>query len=101
MAKLGVPEKWNIVDVFGLESDTLAWVPKPVLAVILLFPCSENYYKYSEQESKKIKENGQILVPDIYYLKQYISNACGTVALIHSIANNTDKYVYKLYITQK
>ena len=26
----------------------------------------------------------------VFYMKQTISNACGTVALMHSIANNTD-----------
>ena len=26
----------------------------------------------------------------MYFMKQTIGNACGTVAIIHSIANNTD-----------
>ena len=26
----------------------------------------------------------------MYFMKQTIGNACGTVAMIHSIANNTD-----------
>lgn len=26
----------------------------------------------------------------VYYMKQTISNACGTVAMIHSVANNLD-----------
>ena len=30
-------------------------------------------------------------VPDsVYYMKQTISNACGTVAMIHSVANKID-----------
>ena len=28
---------------------------------------------------------------DLYYMKQTISNACGTVAMIHAVANNQDK----------
>lgn len=91
MDKMGVPGDWAMCDVFGLEPETLAWVPKPVLAVILLFPCSENYNKYSEIQCKSIEEKGQVVASDVYFLKQFVSNACGTIALIHSVANNTDK----------
>ncbi|KAJ8967379.1 hypothetical protein NQ317_018522 [Molorchus minor] len=87
---LGVPEKWSIVDVYSLENDALVWIPRPVLALILLFPCSEKYYKHAEEENKLIKDKGQVISPDLFYMKQYISNACGTIALIHSVANNVD-----------
>lgn len=43
--KLGVPKDWCIVDVYGLEPDLLALVPKPVLAVILLYPLSKKVKK--------------------------------------------------------
>lgn len=42
MESLGVPSDWQIVDVYGLEPDLLATVPQPVLAVMLLFPVTEN-----------------------------------------------------------
>lgn len=32
----------------------------------------------------------QEVSPNVYFMKQTIGNACGTVAIIHSIANNTD-----------
>ncbi|XP_060519835.1 ubiquitin carboxyl-terminal hydrolase isoform X2 [Cylas formicarius] len=91
MYLLGVPEKWNVVDVYGIDGDALEWVPKPVLALILLFPYNTKYFEFAKQEAEEIKEKGQIIVPDLFYMKQYVSNACGTIALIHSVANNAER----------
>ena len=30
--------------------------------------------------------------PNVYFMKQFLSNACGTIALMHSVANNLDQY---------
>ncbi|CAK9797259.1 Ubiquitin carboxyl-terminal hydrolase [Anthophora quadrimaculata] len=90
--KLGVTEDWSIVDVYGLEPDLLALVPKPVVAVILLYPLSKKSDNGLEDEEEKVKGVDTSTARDlsVYHMKQYIHNACGTIALIHSVANNQD-----------
>lgn len=51
MCNLGVPNDWEICDVFGFGPDELAIVPRPVASVIMLFPYNEavshfNYYVF-------------------------------------------------------
>lgn len=93
LQKLGVPSQWSIVDVMGLEPEMLSWVPRPVLSVMLLFPITDAYEEHKQKEESDILSKGQEVSSNIFYMKQFISNACGTVALVHSVANNTDKIV--------
>ncbi|KXJ23948.1 ubiquitin carboxyl-terminal hydrolase isozyme L3 [Exaiptasia diaphana] len=86
--KLGVKTKHGFVDVFGFDDDLLCMVPQPVYALLLLFPCNDKYEKYRTEQTEKIKKEGQEVSSNIYYMKQTVGNACGTVAIIHSIANN-------------
>lgn len=112
---MGVPKKWSVIDVYGLDPELLAIVPKPVLSVILLYPvaikvyilyyqvlndlvnilqltfilfCSQN--EKTEEEGETVKDSKSETPDSVYHMKQYISNACGTIALVHSIANNLD-----------
>ncbi|CAH2102719.1 unnamed protein product [Euphydryas editha] len=91
LQKLGVPNNWGIVDVMGLEPEMLSWVPKPVVAVTLLFPISDAYEQHKQKEENDILSKGQEVSSNLFYMKQNISNACGTVALVHGVANNTDR----------
>lgn len=88
---LGVSDKWRMVDVIGLEGEALSWVPRPVLAVILLFPMSEAYEKHRTTQEIELQKKKEQTPVDIFHLKQVMSDICGTVALVHSIANNTHK----------
>ncbi|CAK1550966.1 unnamed protein product [Leptosia nina] len=89
LQKLGVSDKWKMVDVLGLEKDALQWVPRPVLAVLLLFPLSDNYEEHRSREESELKSKGLQAPKDVFHLRQVLSNVCGTIALVHSVANNT------------
>lgn len=88
MSKLGVTENYKLVDVYGLDSEMLALIPKPVKSLILLFPCSDNYEAHRTEQDEKLKQNPPAVPSNIFYMKQYIHNACGTIALVHAILNN-------------
>ncbi|XP_037957819.1 ubiquitin carboxyl-terminal hydrolase [Teleopsis dalmanni] len=85
--ELGVSDEWCLTDVMGLEPDMLEWVPKPVKAMILLFPCSEAYEQHRREENERLLSSPETHPDDLFYMRQCTPNACGTVALIHSIAN--------------
>ncbi|EDW75802.1 uncharacterized protein Dwil_GK15133 [Drosophila willistoni] len=88
--KLGVSPSWSVTDVIGLEDEMLEWIPRPVKALILLFPCSDAYEKHRSEEHERIKDVEEQHPSDLFYMRQFTHNACGTVALIHSVANNKE-----------
>ncbi|KAG8197056.1 hypothetical protein JTE90_004325 [Oedothorax gibbosus] len=92
---LGVPQQWGISDIISLDDELLSMVPTPVLAVLLLFPISEKYNDYCNEQEEIAKSDNQNIDPSLYYMYQTIKNGCGTVALIHAIANNHEHL--KLY----
>jgi len=76
-------------DVYGLDPELLSMVPQPAQAVVLLFPLSEQLTKTRRDEDVKLAESGQPKIdPTLLWIKQTIGNACGTMALIHALANS-------------
>ncbi|KZT10029.1 peptidase C12, ubiquitin carboxyl-terminal hydrolase 1 [Laetiporus sulphureus 93-53] len=84
----------RFVDVYGLDPELLAMVPQPVDAVILLFPITDAIEARAKQEDERIKLEGQHPIdPTVFYIKQTISNACGTIGLLHALANSHATFV--------
>jgi len=78
-------------DVWGLDDELLDAVPKPVCAVLMLYPITEKSEKAMEDEEKRLAQSGQEVSSRVFYMRQTISNACGTIALLHAVGNNMDK----------
>ncbi|KAI8880006.1 peptidase C12, ubiquitin carboxyl-terminal hydrolase 1 [Backusella circina FSU 941] len=90
---LGVDPKWNYVDVYGFDPELLAMIPQPVEAMIFLFPITDIYTKYKDEEEAHLVKHEQSISPDVIFFKQTIENACGMIALLHSVSNNDDEIV--------
>jgi ubiquitin carboxyl-terminal hydrolase L3 len=75
------------VDVYGFDDDVLSHI-LDVKALILLFPITPAYDAYCKEQDEKLGAQGDI--PGLFYMRQSIHNACGTIGIIHSLANNTD-----------
>ncbi|MEW5309666.1 MAG: hypothetical protein WDW38_001536 [Sanguina aurantia] len=71
--------RYSFSDVFGLDEEMLGMVPTPVLAVLMCFP-------YKDAAPAGTSSSGTDT--GLFYMKQTIGNACGTIAMMHGIGNN-------------
>ncbi|KYO45923.1 ubiquitin carboxyl-terminal hydrolase isozyme L1 isoform A [Alligator mississippiensis] len=92
LSRLGVAPGWRFVDVLGLEEDSLSSVPRPACALLLLFPLTEQHENFRKQQIENIKDKE--VSSKVYFVKQTVSNSCGTIGLIHAVANNQDKVMF-------
>lgn len=90
MKSMGVSDnKVFFVDVLGLSDDLLSMVPTPVHAFLVVFPINKKTEKLSSKLSKTHEATLDFLKKNnVIFIKQYVPNACGTVAIIHALANN-------------
>lgn len=89
--KLGADpaQQYAFHDVFGVDEEMLAMVPSPVLAVLLLYPLSEAAEKLREEQKEELEK--QEIPEGLYFMKQTVGNACGTVGITHAAMNLADK----------
>ncbi|KAI8475782.1 MAG: peptidase C12, ubiquitin carboxyl-terminal hydrolase 1 [Monoraphidium minutum] len=77
-------------DVLGLDEELLAMVPQPVAAVLLLYPITSDTEAAAKADDERLAAEGAAAghPGGVYYLKQTIGNACGTIAMLHAFGNN-------------
>lgn len=79
---LGLESSFEFVDVLSFDLDVMgAMVPEiyQTQAIILLYPLSD-----AGKREKPSVSDGK----DVYFMKQNVENACGSVALLHVLGNN-------------
>jgi ubiquitin carboxyl-terminal hydrolase L3 len=86
---LGLPEdEAECYDVYGFDEELLEMVPKPVLAVLFLYPMTA---KTEEERILQDSERKQEATSGVYFMKQTVENACGTIGLLHAVGNVTSE----------
>ncbi|KAM5342336.1 hypothetical protein ACJ41O_013302 [Fusarium nematophilum] len=87
--KLGVSPALALHDVYSLtDPDLLAFIPRPALALLLVFPVSATYESHRMAEDSLADEyHGKGDTEPVLWWPQTIRNACGLMGLLHAVSN--------------
>lgn len=87
--KLGLSSQLEFQDVWSVtDEDLLFMIPRPVHAILFLFPMSENV-AVAQKEDDDAMEVYQGSGPDepVLWFPQIIGNACGLIGMLHCASN--------------
>jgi ubiquitin carboxyl-terminal hydrolase L3 len=90
---LGLSKSVAFQDVFSIDdAELLSFIPRPALALLLIFPVSETYEQSRVDEDKSREEyDGAGPAEPVIWYKQTIGNACGLIGLLHAVSNGRAK----------
>ncbi|KAG0123816.1 hypothetical protein HOY82DRAFT_212278 [Tuber indicum] len=87
--ELGLSKSLAFHDVFSLsDPELLGFIPRPALALLLVFPVTENYRQHRiAEDAGKEEYSKQGDGEDPVWFKQTIKNACGLIGVLHAVCN--------------
>ena len=87
--ELGLSPTLQWHDVFSLtEPSLLEFLPRPAVALLVVFPVTETYEKFRrEEDAPKEEYTGSGPGEEVVWFRQTIRNACGLIGLLHAITN--------------
>ncbi|TPX10529.1 uncharacterized protein E0L32_008579 [Thyridium curvatum] len=90
---LGLSEALSVHDVYSIDDpELLAFVPRPALALLLVFPVSAAYESHRLAEDSLLPEYGASGDKEpVLWFRQTIRNACGVMGLLHASLNGPAK----------
>jgi len=74
---------YEFCDVFSTEDWALDMIPQPVAAVLLLYPLTEKITEAEGDDPIAL----DAMQDQVWFIKQRIGNACGTIGLLHALMN--------------
>jgi ubiquitin carboxyl-terminal hydrolase L3 len=83
--ELGVAETLRFVEVWSLNE--IEHLPRPALALVLIFPTSTEYEQRKSSEDAGRQEYTKVPGDGLMWIPQTINNACGLYAILHAACN--------------
>ena len=84
---LGLPPSLEFQDVFGLDEAAVACLPRPVHALVLVFPAEGD----GAATSRGLLSNERPVTTgsgeDVVWFRQVVGNACGLYGMLHAMCN--------------
>jgi ubiquitin carboxyl-terminal hydrolase L3 len=88
---LGVSPALSFHDVYSLSPDALAFLPRPVYALLFLCPATIYHRARDAEHAAMPTYTGSGPAEPVLWFKQTIGHACGLIALLHGLANGGAK----------
>jgi ubiquitin carboxyl-terminal hydrolase L3 len=87
---LGLDNSLSFYDIYSLtDPDLLAFIPRPVYALLVIIPLTPTWHATREAEDKdKAEYAGKGEDEPVIWFKQTIGNACGSIGLVHCLLNS-------------
>jgi len=92
---LGVSPKLGFYDIYSIdEPELLAFIPRPVYALIFICPAKVYHKTREEEDEKTLAYDGSGALEPVVWFRQTIGNACGLYSCIHAVLNGgAQKYI--------
>jgi ubiquitin carboxyl-terminal hydrolase L3 len=86
---LGFSNAFGFHDVLSIDDpELLALVPRPALALVLVFPTTATYEDHTNDEEKLTEDYAKSgAQEEVMWYKQTINNACGLYGILHAVSN--------------
>eukprot|EP00949_MAST-11_sp_MAST-11-sp1_P002829 g2829.t1 len=84
-------EEFQWEELLSCEEWAQGMISEPRIAVMLNFPITEAVRADEAKERECVEADGQELDDSIFFTKQTVGNACGTIGIIHAVLNNQER----------
>ena len=89
---LGASQEIAFEDIFTFDEPDL--LPRPTLALIMVFPATAAYEaRKAAVESARAEYTGSGHKEPAIWFKQTIHNACGLYAILHALSNGSRRFI--------